>query len=55
MDCRDCSRCHERAAIGMSMGCIRVMWALTTIPFWIDLFRKKCPYCGHPISWHKFV
>jgi hypothetical protein len=49
--CRDCQRCTESAM----KGCL-------VLPFriWIDALRlifvypfvKRCPECGHPLSWH---
>jgi hypothetical protein len=52
--CRDCSRCTERGAVGLAMMIPRIFTAIF-VNWWLNLFRKKCPQCGHPMAWHERI
>lgn len=53
--CRDCHRCTE-SCVGKTVRYTFYVVTLT-IPWWIEkminLGAKKCPQCGHPLSWHE--
>jgi len=52
--CRDCSRCVETGATGFIFMIPRIIWFVLTC--WnIGLFQKKCPQCGHKLSFHKMT
>lgn len=49
--CRDCNRCTETLLAGCFLLPFRALAKLFT--FWnIDLFRRRCPRCGHRICDH---
>jgi len=54
MGCRDCKRCTERGATGLLMAIPRLFYNIF-IGWWLNLFRKRCPQCGHPLAWHQKV
>lgn len=49
--CRDCSRCTESALTGCLMLPFRVVFGL--FGALARMGQRKCPQCGHPLSWHK--
>lgn len=49
--CRDCSRCTESAMRGCLVSPVR-FWADLLRRMFVWPFRKMCPTCGHPLSWH---
>ena len=53
MACRDCKRCTESPVKRVIMAPARVATAPLTGT--VNLMRKKCRRCGHPLAWHKFI
>jgi hypothetical protein len=49
--CRDCSRCTESAGTSCLMAFPRMFIELFLMPK--RMFQRKCPLCGHPLSWHE--
>jgi hypothetical protein len=52
--CRDCKRCTELGVTGVAMAPVRLFNAIF-VNWWLNLFRRRCPNCGHPMSWHRMV
>jgi len=48
--CRDCKRCTESLAAGVVKAPVRVVLAAPNLL--VRAFQRKCPHCGHPLSWH---
>jgi len=48
--CRDCKRCSEQGILTLLLLVPRIMIYIPRRIIW--LFIKKCPQCGHPLSWH---
>lgn len=51
--CRDCKRCTEASLKRVVASPFRV--AAAPITGSINMMRKKCRVCGHPLSWHEKV
>jgi hypothetical protein len=49
--CRDCRRCTESALVGCLLLPFRLVWGILMLPF--RAVQRKCPVCGHPLSWHQ--
>lgn len=49
--CRDCPRCTEPLLIGCILIPLRIVEAI--LMFIPRGLKKRCPECGHPLSWHK--
>ncbi len=50
--CRDCVECTESKLKEMAMKGIRATGTLSG-GFAVNLFRRKCPQCGHFMLAHK--
>ncbi len=48
--CRDCSRCTESTLTSLIALPFRLLFLPLT--FFTRAVVKKCPDCGHPLSWH---